>query len=588
MRVGTVSATAQAVPGGSPIVARVPSGAVVWAVVLAGIAGSAAAATVAMTTGRTTEPEWQAALFAWIVLTYTVGGAIAWWRRPDSRFGPLMIAAGAAMFVSSLYFADAAALFTLGQAFDLIPAALFLHVYLAYPSGRLGGAAERAIVAVAYLCAVGLQVVNMTLGNYGPDNLLEVTQDPDAGLVVTRVQLTTLSACMLAGVVVLVVRRRKAGRPARLWVALLIDSFALALVMIAFLFTNGAWGKVAFPWIQRATLFVIGLAPVAFLLGLFQARLARASVGDLLVDLRAEPSPGELREALARSLRDPSLELAYWLPDFGCYADLDGRVADLPGPGAARAVTEIDRDGARVAALVHDPSLLDEPQLLAAVTAAAGIAIENTRLQVELRARLEELKGSRARVIEAGQRERQRLERNLHDGAQQRLIALSLELGMLEGRVAGDAETEAGIAEARREIATSLEELREISRGLHPAVVSGHGLAVALEQLAARAPVPVRLDIEIGRRPAARAARGGRLLPDLGEPRQHRQVRARDRGRRGVVRRRRRRGRRSRSSTTAWGAPTPSAAPGCAAWPTASRRSTAGCGSGARPAAARG
>src|SRR5262245_13099567 len=206
-----------------------------------------------MTTERTTEPEWQAGLFAWIVLTYTVGGAIAWWRRPDSRFGPLMIAGGATMFVSSLYFAGSAFLFTVGQAFDLIPAAVFLHVYLAYPSGRLGGLAPRAIVATAYVCAVGLQVVNMTLGNYGPDNLLEVTQDPDAGLVVTRVQLTALSACMLAGVAVLVHRRRAEGRPPRLWVGLLIDSFALALVMIAFLFANGAWGKVAFPWIQRAT-----------------------------------------------------------------------------------------------------------------------------------------------------------------------------------------------------------------------------------------------------------------------------------------------------------------------------------------------
>ena len=221
-----MTATAQAAPGGSAIVTRPPPGAVVWAIALAGVAGAAAAATLAMTTGRTSEPEWQAGLFAWIVLTYTVGGAIAWWRRPDSRFGPLMVAAGAAMFVSSLYFADSAALFTLGQAFDLIPAALVLHVFLAYPSGRLGGVAERAIVAVAYVCAVGLQVVNMTLGNYGPDNLPEVTQDPDAGLIVTRVQLTTLSACMLAGVVVLVVRRRRAGRPVRLWVALLIDSFA--------------------------------------------------------------------------------------------------------------------------------------------------------------------------------------------------------------------------------------------------------------------------------------------------------------------------------------------------------------------------
>jgi signal transduction histidine kinase len=135
------------------------------------------------------------------------------------------------------------------------------------------------------------------------------------------------------------------------------------------------------------------------------------------------------------------------------------------------------------------------------VTAAAGLALENARLHAELRARLEELRGSRARVIEAGQKERQRLERNLHDGAQQRLIALSLQLGVLDEQL-DDPEARRRIGQARREIATSLEELREIAQGIHPAVVSGHGLEVALEQLAARAPVAVRLSVEIdGRLP---------------------------------------------------------------------------------------
>jgi signal transduction histidine kinase len=160
----------------------------------------------------------------------------------------------------------------------------------------------------------------------------------------------------------------------------------------------------------------------------------------------------------------------------------------------------IDRDGAHVAALVHHPSVDDEPELLDAVTAAAGIALENGRLDAELRARLEELRGSRGRVIEAGQKERQRLERNLHDGAQQRLIALSLDLRLLEERLGDDPDTRAGLDQARQEIARSLEELRAVARGIHPAVVSGHGLGVALESLAARAPVPVRLTVEVDAR----------------------------------------------------------------------------------------
>ena len=174
----------------------------------------------------------------------------------------------------------------------------------------------------------------------------------------------------------------------------------------------------------------------------------------------------------------------------------------LPGAGDGRTTTLIDRDGEHVAALVHDPSLNDEPELLDAVSAAAGIALENGRLHVELKARLEELRGSRGRVIEAGQKERQRLERNLHDGAQQRLIALSLELGLLGGAARPGSDARAGVDQARREIALSLEELRDVARGLHPAVVSGHGLAVALESLAAGASVPVRLTVELdGRLP---------------------------------------------------------------------------------------
>jgi signal transduction histidine kinase len=157
-----------------------------------------------------------------------------------------------------------------------------------------------------------------------------------------------------------------------------------------------------------------------------------------------------------------------------------------------------------VAALLHDPALEDEPELLTAVTAAAGIALENARLNVELRARVEELRGSRARIVEAGQRERQRLERNLHDGAQHRLVALSLQLSLLEEELAGQSSATAQLERARAEIDTSLDELREIAQGIHPAVVSGHGLAVALEQLVARAPVPVRISMEIeGRLPEA-------------------------------------------------------------------------------------
>ena len=221
--------------------------------------------------------------------------------------------------------------------------------------------------------------------------------------------------------------------------------------MIAVLFAAGAFDAPGFETIRRATFVVLGLTPIAFLSGLLGAHLARSAVGDLFVELRSDPAPSDLRDALAHALRDPSLELAYWLPQFGSYVDVSGRVATPPGRRrATRATTLIVREGVRVAALVHDPMLDDEPELLDAVTAAAGIALENGRLHAEIGARLEELRGSRARVLEAGQQERQRLERNLHDGAQQRLIALSLELGLLEARLRRRPERERRLKQARR------------------------------------------------------------------------------------------------------------------------------------------
>jgi signal transduction histidine kinase len=343
---------------------------------------------------------------------------------------------------------------------------------------------------------ISLELVRMAVGGFGPHNLLEVTQNTYVGMWALRAQLVLMSALLLTGVGVLIHKRLRGHRRLRRSGALLVDWFGLGLVMIAVLFLSIVFAGPAIREIRWVTLAIIGLAPVAFLIGLLYARLARSAVGGLVVELHSDPAPADLRDALARALRDPTLTLAYWLPDFRAYVDLDGRPVELSDE-AGRTTTLIEHNGARIAALQHDAAVKDEPELLDAVTAAAAIAVENARLHAELRARLDELRGSRARVIEAGQSERQRLERNLHDGAQQRLIALSLELSLLEERLDGDPDATARLALARGEIAASLEELREVARGLHPAVVSAHGLEVALEQLAARAAVPVMLTVRI-------------------------------------------------------------------------------------------
>jgi len=471
-----------------------PRRSLLLAVAAAALAAAAMSIALAGTTDRVAQPAVQAALFVWIMLWYVFSGLLAWWRRPDSGFGRLLVLVGFGAGLSNLAWSGNPLLFTVGQAADLLVVVLFLHVFLAFPTGRLTGVSRR-LVGAGYLVSVGLQLVVMLLGGFGPDNVLAVLDAPRAATVLHAVELVTLSGLVLAGVAVLAVRRRAAGLPLRRSASLLVDSFALGLVSLAVLMLMGLFAGAGFPVVQRVTLAVLGLAPVAFVLGLLGARLAQTSIGDLVKELRA--APADLTPALARALRDPSVTLLYWLPQYDSWVDRDGAPAELPGPAARRAATIIRRDGEPVAALVHHPALTEEPDLLDAVAAAAEMVLDNGRLRAELQASLAEVRGSRARVLEAGRRERRRLERDLHDGAQQRLVGLSLRLGLLESQLGADQAARQAIAEAKQEVATSLTELRDIARGLYPAVLSGHGLAVALESVAAQAPVPVRLTVDL-------------------------------------------------------------------------------------------
>ncbi len=432
-------------------------------------------------------------IISWLVLAYSGSGLVAWRLRPASALGPLMVLAGAGALAGTLSWAGSGGLpHTVGQALDVLPLVLFVQVFLTYPSGRLRGTAERLIVVTGWVAALGGQLTTMLLGGLRPHRLT-VADRPGLAAFVYNTELVVVSAVALAGVGLLAVRRRRHGRPLRRSLSLLVDSFAVGLVMIAVLLLVGVLGGPAFPMVQRVSLALLGVAPIAFLAGLLQARLARSSVGDLVVELHGDPA--DLCTPLARALRDPSLDLFYWLPRFGTWTDPQGRPVTLPADPAR--ITMIDDAGAHLAALIHDPALRDEPDLLAAVAAAAAIALRTGRLQAQLRANLEELRGSRARVVEAEQQARRRLERDLHDGAQQRLVALSLNLGILQTRLDADPEAAALLTQARTEVAVSLAELRDLARGLHPAVVSDHGLAVAVESLAARAPVPVRLTVDL-------------------------------------------------------------------------------------------
>ena len=471
----------------------VPKPALLWILGLAAVAFCVLTAVLAALNDELYQPALRVLLVWWITLPYIFAGMVAWRRRPDSAFGPLMILAGFITQLSMLQWTSLPLPNTIGQLCDLLVAAVWLHIFLAYPTGRLAGGAERVVVVVGYVAALGLQVVILALGGFDDNHLLSVVKRPHAAEAVENVQLLVLSALALIGVGLLWGRWRSLPRwQRRRPTQIVIECFGLSLVMLAALLVAGAFQLPGFEVIRLVTFGVAGLAPLAFLAGLLDARLAKAGVGELLVQLRTDPTP-DLQALLAQALRDPTLYLIYWLPQYGSWADQDGNPTSLPRSDNGRRVTFVKQNGEQIAALIYDAGLGDEPELVEAVSAAAGIALENGRLEAELRARLQELQGSRSRVVEAQQNERRRLERNLHDGAQQRLVALALELGLLAEKANNDPATQERLKRARGEVAESLDELRDIARGLHPAVVSGHGLAIALESLAAATPLEVHL-----------------------------------------------------------------------------------------------
>jgi signal transduction histidine kinase len=242
-------------------------------------------------------------------------------------------------------------------------------------------------------------------------------------------------------------------------------------------------------WMYRAAWVALVLVPVGFLVGLVGARLRRGAMTTLMVRLAELPPPQQVRDALADALGDSTLRLLFWIDDG--YTDLDGHPATLD---PERAVTVLEYGGERFAALEHDPFLYDDRELLQAVGAAARLAVENSRLQAQLRAQLAEVRASRARIVAAGDAERRRLERDLHDGAQQRLLGIRLALRLARQRVGeDDGEVEELLREADDELMAGLDELRALARGIHPAVLTDEGLAAALGSLARRAAVPVEI-----------------------------------------------------------------------------------------------
>jgi signal transduction histidine kinase len=372
---------------------------------------------------------------------------------------------------------------------------------LGFPGGRLAGRIDRLIVAAFVVGGIVLQLVWLLFLPFPPgrENVLLVAADPGAADAIDTVQRALNSTAGMAVAIVGGLRWLGAAPPLR---RLLLPTLAGSITALV-LAVQSYYRLFAGEFLRSSdeiTAVLLVSVPLAFLLGLLRAQLARAGTSELVVALQRAPERQGLGALLAEALGDPSAELVYWLPGFERYVDGDGKPVALPAAGSGRVATPIEHDGERVAALVHDAALAYEPGRLEIVCAAANVALERERLQAELESRVEELAGSRARLVEAGDAARRRLERDLHDGAQQRLVSLGIALRLTEDRIREDPDAAAElVAAARREVSASLQELRELARGIHPAVLE-QGLELALESLATRSPTRVSLSYELDER----------------------------------------------------------------------------------------
>jgi signal transduction histidine kinase len=448
---------------------------------------------------RLSPKEVLAVVAAW---SFIASGLIASRRGPQARLGLFMVWAGFALLVGPLLqYAHWSLLFTLGVWVANAWVILFAVFLLSFPHGRLESRGDRLLLAPFVVALGPLMLLWLMFWEYeaAPGNAFLVWADAGIADAIDWMQRIILVGATLALTAVLARRWFLATPTVRRGLTPILAGGATTVLASVTLVVDGIRDHPtgALDW---ALLVLLIAVPLAVLADMLRARLARSAVGDLVLELSGNPAPADLRDALARALHDPSLQLAFWLPEFETYADRSGhRVEIHPEPG--RTATVVNRGGEPVAALLHDASLKKEPELLDAVVAAAGIALENGRLESELRARVEELRQSRARIVEVAQTERRRLERDLHDGAQQRLVTLSLQLKTLARQLDGRPDALPLLEEARSELDQSLRELRELARGIHPAVVTESGLGAALDGLVSRAAVPVVLDVALESRP---------------------------------------------------------------------------------------
>jgi signal transduction histidine kinase len=449
-----------------------------WRLGLAGLAGLAVGLAAEWVRGAQGAPgQWILDLATgWTLIG---AGLVAVWKRPESRTGWLMAATGFTWFLGNFAEVRAPAIAWLAAHAVYLHRGPLVHLLLTYPSGRSTSQFTRGAIAVGYAAAI----------------ITPIWRN-EAATIILAALLVVVCAYDYLHSIGWLRRARRIALQAATGLSLVLAGTATARMLLPAGDSSGI----------SLVLYEVALCllAVGLLAGLLAAPWQRVLVADLVVEL-GEARSDTLRGELSRALGDPSLEIGYWLPNRGAYVDADGRALTLPTLDSNRSMTVLEHRGQPVAALIHDPAVLDDPGLVEAVSSAAQLAAANAQLQAEVQTQVEELAASRRRILQAGDEQRRRLERRLHDGAAARLRALAMILRRSRHSATGE-QTNAQIAHAEDQLRHTLEELHRLANGLHPPVLTEQGLSDALADLVRDVPLPVSLDVTKAPLPAPVAA----------------------------------------------------------------------------------
>jgi signal transduction histidine kinase len=447
-------------------------------------------------------PDWEWAMVLVAGLLFIGVSMATWWSRPGRPPWAALLGAGAVLS-TILILSSSSWSYTVGR---VLPSATVLVGAWLLPGAsrhRLRAWAIRAAAAAVGAAAVAPLTRDAALLGH-PDVLGSIADSSDLYLALLTGSAALTALSMLLVVVLAVGQLRRAGgwRLLPTWLSIVAASvWAVSATgsTIDYSIGEGAWAGGP---LHAAALGSVGLVPVVVALRLVISRWDRPELAGLVVDLGA--AHGALQPAVARALEDPSVRVLASV-DGKQLLDEDGTIVAGDEIPPDRSLTRI-RSGERlIGGLVHDPAFVQDPARLSAVVAAVGLALDVNRLNEEVTAQLEEVRASRSRIIEAGDAARKRIERDLHDGAQQRLVALGMDLQRAKRHAEskGEGELAAMLDSATSDVRRAIEEIRLVSRGSHPSLLAERGLDAAIEALAELSPIPVRTTITSNGLPVA-------------------------------------------------------------------------------------